>query len=512
MECEEMSLFGADRYLCFRVDIDARKPLRMGINVKGEGKQIWVYFKFLKLPDFCYGCRELGLVLKAYEETDLDSPKIALLYGALLSRSLLKFVRRNSKSKLQEETKLFVAFRSNKKNYNVRQHLVFDEKIRPSLDGGSNVVGDMVGHDSNIVVDEDKVVAANSGKKKFRVVEAYTKDDRLMSSTSSTSLVSITNFDNGVTNNINKNTTVCDTFKPPSSPPLGRSRGDHSCHLTKKAGSTYAEATKCGMGYSPNFAYNSTELRVISALPSFESLVISYQGRSMKVPLSYEGLHESILKPLTQLEIIIVEPTLPTIEKDLSNSHSPLQTHATDITLEPSSANMILPHPTHNQEGPANSDPLNTMDEDMVADSNDNDYEDSQALVLDEEEMVDTFLNLDPLQDLEMSTKSSKRRRVEEGDEGVAASLERFNGYSGHKDLSSQLNTQHIIWNMGFTDYDFALPVNYSRGIWVLWDNNHFHASVLIKDNRGIHRIIHDPTLAKNFLISVVYALLKLDC
>jgi len=108
------------------------------------------------------------------------------------------------------------------------------------------------------------------------------------------------------------------------------------------------------------------------------------------------------------------------MDKDLPNSHSPLQTHATYTTLEPSSANMILPHPTHNQEGPANSDPLNTMDEDMVADSNDKDYEDSQALVLDEEEMEDTFLNLDPIQDLEMPTKSSKRHRVDEGDEGLS--------------------------------------------------------------------------------------------
>ena len=93
-----------------------------------------------------------------------------------------------------------------------------------------------------------------------------------MFSTSSISLLSITNFDNGDTNNINQNTTVCDTSKPPSLPPLGRSRGSHSCHLTKKAGSTYAEAMKFGMGCSPNSINNSTELRVSSALPSFSPI------------------------------------------------------------------------------------------------------------------------------------------------------------------------------------------------------------------------------------------------
>lgn len=55
----------------------------------------------------------------------------------------------------------------------------------------------------------------------------------------------------------------------------------------------------------------------------------------------------------------------------------------------------------------------------MVGDSNDNDYEDSQALVLDEEEIADIFVNLYPIQDLDMSIESCKRRRVEEVNEGL---------------------------------------------------------------------------------------------
>lgn len=60
------------------------------------------------------------------------------------------------------------------------------------------------------------------------------------------------------------------------------------------------------------------------------------------------------------------------------------------------------------------------MEEDLLGEANDDDYEDSQALIMDDEEMADTFLNLDPIQDLEMSTESAKRRRVEEGDEGLS--------------------------------------------------------------------------------------------
>lgn len=98
-----------------------------------------------------------------------------------------------------------------------------------------------------------------------------------------------------------------------------------------------------------------------------------------------------------------------------------MQTHAADTTLEPSFTNIILAHPPRNtnQEGRANSDPLIAMDNDLVGDSNDNDYEDSQALVLDEEEIADIFVNLYPIQDLDMSTESCKRRRVEEVNEGL---------------------------------------------------------------------------------------------
>lgn len=34
--------------------------------------------------------------------------------------------------------------------------------------------------------------------------------------------------------------------------------------------------------------------------------------------------------------------------------------------------------------------------------------------------MANSFLNLDPIQDLELSTESAKRCRVEEGDEGFS--------------------------------------------------------------------------------------------
>ena len=65
------------RSLCFTVVIDIRKPLSRGMNVKVGNKAIWVYFKYVKLPEFCLGCEKLGHVLKTCEEADSDTPKEA---------------------------------------------------------------------------------------------------------------------------------------------------------------------------------------------------------------------------------------------------------------------------------------------------------------------------------------------------------------------------------------------------------------------------------------------------
>lgn len=52
------------------------------MNVKVGNKAIWVYFRYVKLPEFCYGCEKLGHVLKACEEVDPNTPKEVLQYGS----------------------------------------------------------------------------------------------------------------------------------------------------------------------------------------------------------------------------------------------------------------------------------------------------------------------------------------------------------------------------------------------------------------------------------------------
>ncbi|KAJ8422421.1 hypothetical protein Cgig2_003001 [Carnegiea gigantea] len=59
-----------------QVNMDVKKPLCCGMYVKVDGKSIWIYFKFFKLPDCCYGCGKLGHVLKACEEVDSDTLEV----------------------------------------------------------------------------------------------------------------------------------------------------------------------------------------------------------------------------------------------------------------------------------------------------------------------------------------------------------------------------------------------------------------------------------------------------
>jgi len=71
--------------------------------------------------------------------------------------------------------------------------------------------------------------------------------------------------------------------------------------------------------------------------------------------------------------------------------------------------------------------------------------------------------------------------------------------------MTNEKNSRVIIQKMGFGHFDFVLPCNHSGGIWVLWNNNNCHASVLTKDNRVIHMLVHDPGNAKNIIVTGIY-------
>jgi len=121
---DDSTMMGTDKALYLRVDIDITKPLQRGINVMIAGKPIWIRFKYVKLPDFCYGCGKLGHVLKGCNTIETEERDPGLQHGAWLRASPMKSWRRNGESQLQEEKKLFSIFQKTKANPPTRTKLV----------------------------------------------------------------------------------------------------------------------------------------------------------------------------------------------------------------------------------------------------------------------------------------------------------------------------------------------------------------------------------------------------
>ncbi|KAJ8425500.1 hypothetical protein Cgig2_015893 [Carnegiea gigantea] len=109
VSCNEATMFGVDKAVCFRADTDISKPLRKGIGVTVAGETMWIRFKFVKLPDSCYGCGRLVRTLKDCEIVVAEDDDPDLHYSAWLHASSLKFQRCNAEAELLEEKRLFMA-------------------------------------------------------------------------------------------------------------------------------------------------------------------------------------------------------------------------------------------------------------------------------------------------------------------------------------------------------------------------------------------------------------------
>ncbi|KAK9273439.1 hypothetical protein L1049_018249 [Liquidambar formosana] len=56
------------KYLRIRVRLNVTRPLKRGVTVKVEGRQMWVPIKYERLPTFCYYCGILGHADKDCEQ------------------------------------------------------------------------------------------------------------------------------------------------------------------------------------------------------------------------------------------------------------------------------------------------------------------------------------------------------------------------------------------------------------------------------------------------------------
>ena len=112
--------------------------------------------KYVKLPDFYYGCGRLGHVLKNYDGEVLLEGDGELQYRAWLRVSPLKSHHRNAKTEILEETRLFLALRS-KAGHKVKTKLVFENNCLASQRGGGSGSG-QPSHDMNMHIDNNAMV------------------------------------------------------------------------------------------------------------------------------------------------------------------------------------------------------------------------------------------------------------------------------------------------------------------------------------------------------------------
>lgn len=64
-ECNRLGSF-----LWVKATIDLRKPLKRGTVIKYQGKNLRIYFKYERLPTFCFVCGKLGHQIKDCEEME----------------------------------------------------------------------------------------------------------------------------------------------------------------------------------------------------------------------------------------------------------------------------------------------------------------------------------------------------------------------------------------------------------------------------------------------------------
>jgi len=119
--------------------------------VQVAGKTLWIRFKYVKLPDFCYGCGRLGHVLAAYDLVEAEEGHSNLQYGAWLRASPLKSRRRSAETELAEEKKVFSAFHNRGAHPKAKAKLHFDNPPFLGEPAGGELTGDS--HPSVMLID-----------------------------------------------------------------------------------------------------------------------------------------------------------------------------------------------------------------------------------------------------------------------------------------------------------------------------------------------------------------------
>jgi interleukin-1 receptor-associated kinase 1 len=69
-EVDPKDSYRTGRFLRLRTSLDLRKPLKKGTKIKFQDRNLWVDFKYERLPNFCFACGKIGHQMKECEEVD----------------------------------------------------------------------------------------------------------------------------------------------------------------------------------------------------------------------------------------------------------------------------------------------------------------------------------------------------------------------------------------------------------------------------------------------------------
>jgi len=125
------------------------------MHVLVTGMPIWISFKYVKLPEFCYGYGRPGHVLSSCDLYKVVDDESDLQYEDWLRGSPIKPRRRNAEALKQEKRQLSLAYRNGNTLGLSKKKLVFDgphNKSTPSLtqERDSPRLDDMVVKDAQV--------------------------------------------------------------------------------------------------------------------------------------------------------------------------------------------------------------------------------------------------------------------------------------------------------------------------------------------------------------------------
>ncbi|KAJ8445207.1 LOW QUALITY PROTEIN: hypothetical protein Cgig2_024413 [Carnegiea gigantea] len=120
VDCEDSTMFGAGKSLCFWVDMGIERPLQRGVNVKMDGKLMWIRSNMSRCQNF----------------------------GTAVGASPLKSRRRNAELALQEEKQLILAYQN--KGGSTKSTAVKDKEVQRGENSQSKPV--------HMVIDEHATI------------------------------------------------------------------------------------------------------------------------------------------------------------------------------------------------------------------------------------------------------------------------------------------------------------------------------------------------------------------